>query len=134
MNQFKVRPPDQNEMKPAEDKVGPLRQPKTTNPENINLKPVDVQIEHENSQIGYSFGGEYDHEQLVGEIVDEAVNDDDEKSGPLLLDPHTKVAAQDVIKVWSSHYIIHISLFSFSVSYPSSVLALIRLFVQTIAC
>ena len=103
VNQFKVRPPDQNELKPVEEKIGP--QPKAENPENINVKPVDVQIEHEKSQIG-QIDGEHDHEQLVGEIVDKGVNDDDEESGPLLLDPHTKVAAQDndVIKVRSSYH------------------------------
>ena len=106
VNHFKVRPPDQNEVKAAKEKAEPIPQPKAKNPKNIKLKPVDVQIEHQNSEIGYSgrqIDGENDHHQLVVEIIDETVNKD-EKSEPLLLDPHTKVAAQDVLKVWSSHY------------------------------
>lgn len=95
VNHFKVRPPDQCEVKPPNKwkKSGLLPQPKAK---------VNVQ----NRQIGYSggqIGGESYHDQLVGEIVDETVNED-EKSEPLLLDPHTKVAAQDVLKVWSSHF------------------------------
>ena len=53
------------------------------------MNPVGAQIEQEN--------GQDDHDQLVGEIMDETYGN--EKA--LLLDPHTKLAAEHVLKVLS---------------------------------
>jgi len=76
VNQFKVRPPDHHEVKPQ----GIL--PKAEN--------VGAQIEQENGQYDQLVGQD-DHDQIINETGD------NEKA--LLLDPHTKVAAEDVSKV-----------------------------------
>ena len=73
------------------EKVGSRSQPKVKLLENNNhVKPADAQIEHQNGQIANK-SGENDqqfseNDQLVGEEA-------------LLLDPHRKVEAQDILKV-----------------------------------
>ena len=96
VNQFKVRPPDPHEVKPPNnwEKVGILT--KAENLENIDVKPVGAQIENKNDEDD-QLVGEDDHKQ----IIDETVNN--EKA--LLLDPHTKVAAEDILKVVFSYFL-----------------------------
>ena len=93
VNQFKVRPPDQHEMSNLNkwEKVGSRSQPKVKLLENNNhVKPADAQIEHQNGQIDTN-GGDIDH----------LVHENDRLAGEeaLLLDPHRKVEAQDILKV-----------------------------------
>ena len=93
VNQFKVRPPDHHEVKPQ----GIL--PKAEN--------VGAQIEQENGQYDQLVGQD-DHDQIINETGD------NEKA--LFLDPHTKVAAEDVHKVHIFTILISPALVSIRIS------------------
>ena len=88
--------------------------PKAENPDNINVKPVGAQIVQENGEDAHRVG---EHDQLVGQDDhDQIINETGDNEKALLLDPHTKVAAEDVQKVHIFTILISPALVSIRIS------------------
>ena len=108
VNQFKVRPPDKDEMKPPNKWENVEILPKAENPENV--KPVlakiqnDHRVVHNDQLVGEDDQLVGEDDQLVGHndrLVGEIVNETGDNEKGLILDPHTTVAAEDILKVLS---------------------------------